>query len=244
MKKISTNSHKQEKRTSTSHHHVDAFQESLDNQNLTDVMKFLDIQEHTDEYSDEELEELFKDDDLKRDLESAACLKQSFSSSDSDDMDVSAEWQAFAKKHYRPAHQWRKIAAISIGVIITSGIIFAAVSLHRPRTEQTSALITDSAKVQKEQEKATSLTNSSKSDSTTIKTSEPTEVFDNVELESILNAMSQYYGKKVEYKSDAARHLHFHYEWNKRLSLEQNITVLNSFEHVDIVLEQDKIVVE
>lgn len=244
MKKISTNSPKHEKRTSTSHHHVDDFQESLDNLDLPDVMKFLDIQEHADEYSDEELEELFKDDDLKKDLESATCLKQSFSSSDSDDMDVSAEWQAFAKKHYRPAHQWRKIAAISIGVIITSGIIFAAVSLHHPRTEKAAVLITDSVKPQKEQGKATSLTLSSKPDSAAVKTSKTTEVFDNVELETILSAMSQYYGKEVEYKSETARHLHFHYEWNKKLSLEQNITVLNSFEHVNIVLDHDKMVVE
>lgn len=141
------------------------------------------------------------------------------------------------KEHFNPTN-------MSIGIIITSGIIFAAVSLHHSRTEQTPAIVADSIKAQKEQGKATSLPLSSKTDTTTVNASETIQVFDNVELENILSAMSQYYGKDVVYKSNSARHLHFHYEWNKMLSLEQNITVLNSFEHVNIVLEQDKIVVE
>ena len=232
MKKIITNIPSQE----------DDIQSSLHNQEQPDVEKFLDIQEHTYDYSDEELEELFNDSDLKKDLISAAILKQSYPSSD--DIDVSAEWQAFTKKHYHRTHQWRKIAAIFIGVVITSGIIFAAVSLHHPRSEQVSALVADSVKAHEEQGKASFMQLSSKTDTTSVNTSEATEVFDNVELETILTAMSQYYGKGVEYKSEDTRHLHFHYEWNKVLSLEQNITVLNSFEHVNIMLDHDKIVVE
>lgn len=201
---------------------------------------FLDIQEHVDDYSDEELEELFEDSDLEKELESAAMLKQNLSPSY--DIDVSAEWKNFAKKHYHSTHQWRKIAAISIGVIVTSGIILAAVSLHHPRSEQRSALVADSVKTQKEQKAISSP--SPKADTTAFKASEDIKVFDNVELEAILTAMSEYYGKEVEYKSDPARHLHFHYEWNKMQSLEQNITVLNSFDHVNIVLDDNKIVVE
>lgn len=232
MKKIITNTHNQE----------DDILSSLHNQEQTDVEKFLDIQEHIYDYSDEELEELFKDSNLKKDLKCAVMLKQSYPCSD--DIDVSSEWQAFAKKHYRPIHQWRKVAAIFFGIIVTSGIIFAAVSLHHPKSEQASAVVKDSQKAHEEQEKASSIQLTSKTDTTSVNTSEATKVFDNVELEVILTAMSQYYGKEVKYKSEGSRHLHFHYEWNKLLSLEQNIKVLNSFEHVNIMFENDMIIVE
>lgn len=232
MKKIITNTLNQE----------DDNQEHLHHQDMPNPERFLDIQEHIDDYSDEELEELFKDSNLAKDLESAAMLKQSLSPSD--DIDISAEWQDFAKKHYSPTHQWRKIAATSIGVIVTSGIILAAVSLRHPGREQTSALVADSVKTQVEQGKAIHSTLSSEQDTISTKGAESIEVFDNVELAGILAAMSQYYGKDVEYQTAAVRHLHFHYEWNKKLSLLQNIMVLNSFEHVNIKLEQDKIVVE
>ena len=243
MKKIITSDTKSEKGN----------RKFLDKQDITDAQDFLSIQEDVASYSDEELEGLFKNDsELAKDLDSAALLKQALSeqqehtsSSANDDIDISKEWKSFAKEHYRPSHQWRKIAAISIGVALTSGIIFAAVSLqHQENNNFSTARVADSTILSEKQDKNIPSTIQTKTDTTSTPTSDISEVFENVELEAILAAMSQYYGKEVEYKSETARHLHFHFEWNKKLSLAQNVSILNSFEHVNIQLDHDKIVVE
>ena len=250
MKKIITSDTKPEK---DSQKFLDN-QEIADQQDIADVQDFLSIQENVASYSDEELEGLFKNDsELAKDLDSAALLKQAlseqqehtFSSADDDIIDVSEEWKTFAKEHYRPSHQWRKIAAISIGVALTSGIIFATASLqHHRDIRPSTAVAADTTLSNGKPGKNISSTIQTNTDSTSVKASDTPKVFENVELEAILAAMSRYYGKEVEYKSETAKHLHFHFEWNKMLNLEQNIMVLNSFEHVNIVLDHDKIVVE
>ncbi len=249
MKKIITSDTKSEK----DNRNILDKQDMADVQDMADAQNFLNIQENVDSYSDEELEDIFQDNsELAKDLDGAALLKQALSeqqehvaSSADDDIDVSEEWKNFAEKHYRPSHQWRKIAAISIGVALTSGIIFAAVSLqHHESKNPSTALAADTTILSEKKNKNIPSTLQAKTDTTSTKTSDISEVFENVELEAILGAMSQYYGKEVEYKSETAKHLHFHFEWNKKLSLAQNILILNSFEHVNILLDHDKMVVE
>ena len=74
---------------------------------------FLDMQEHPENYSDEQLETMMDDLDQVPDVDSA--------------------WKKIEQKHVslkvRPLHRWQQIAAAIIGVVVISGIAIAAVYL-------------------------------------------------------------------------------------------------------------------
>ncbi len=131
----------------------------------------------------------------------------------------------------------RKIAASFIGVLLASGIAFAAIQVVRnistpkpqlPSTEQ----VIDTKPV-------TSLPiETVKADTIT---TEP-YVFNNVPLDSMLTAIAAAYGVGVEFENDAARELRFHFVWKREDSLSRVVEKLNTFEAVNIV-EEDKTLV-
>ncbi len=132
----------------------------------------------------------------------------------------------------------RKIAASFIGVLLASGIAFAAFQVVRnistpkpqlPSTEQA----TDKKPV-------TSLpANTIKAD---IIQSEP-YVFNNVPLDSMLTAIAAAYGVGVKFENESARELRFHFVWKREDSLDRVVEKLNTFEAVNIGMEDNKLVV-
>ena len=132
----------------------------------------------------------------------------------------------------------RKIAASFIGVLLASGIAFAAIQVVRnistpkpqlPSTEQ----VIDTKPV-------TSLP------ADTVKTDTiPTEpyVFNNVPLDSMLTAIAVAHNMQVEFENEAARHLRFHFVWKREDSLSRVVEKLNTFEAVNIGMEDKTLVV-
>ena len=131
----------------------------------------------------------------------------------------------------------RKIAASFIGVLLVSGIAFAAIQVVRnistpkpqqPTTEQTTDI-----------NPVTSLpADTVKADTISV---EP-YIFNNVPLDSMLTAIATAHGVGVEFENEAARHLRFHFVWKREDSLSRVVEKLNTFETVNIV-EEDKTLV-
>ena len=123
-------------------------------------------------------------------------------------------------------------------ILLASGIAFAAIQVVRnistpkpqlPSTEQA----TDKKPV-------TSLpANTIKAD---IIQSEP-YVFNNVPLDSMLTAIAAAHGVQVAFENDAARQLRFHFVWKREDSLTRVVEKLNTFEAVNIGMEDKKLVV-
>ena len=142
------------------------------------------------------------------------------------------------KSHFHIYLFSHKIAASFIGVLLASGIAFAAIQVVRnistpkpqlPSTEQ----VIDAKPV-------TSLP------ADTVKTDTiPTEpyVFNNVPLDSMLTAIAVAHNMQVEFKNDAARQLRFHFVWKREDSLSRVVEKLNTFEAVNIGMEDNKLVV-
>ena len=132
----------------------------------------------------------------------------------------------------------RKIAASFIGVLLASGIAFAAIQVVRnistpkpqlPSTEQ----VIDTKQV-------TSLP------ADTVKTDKiPTEpyVFNNVPLDSMLTAIAVAHNMQVEFENESARELRFHFVWKREDSLDRVVEKLNTFEAVNIGMEDKTLVV-
>ena len=170
-----------------------------------------------------------------------------------DTPDVEGEWEKFAASHseeleildegeYKPCLRAylapRKIAASFIGVLLASGIAFAAIQVVRnistpkpqlPSTEQ----VIDTKQV-------TSLP------ADTVKTDTiPTEpyVFNNVPLDSMLTAIAVAHNMQVEFENEAARQLRFHFVWKREDCLDRVVEKLNTFEAVNIGMEDRTLVV-
>ena len=80
---------------------------------------FRDMQEHPENYSDEQLERMMADIDSKP--------------------DIVATWARFEKKtSQHPSHHWLHIAAMFVGAIIVAGVAFAAVHILSPSNTQKS----------------------------------------------------------------------------------------------------------
>ena len=133
----------------------------------------------------------------------------------------------------------RKIAASFIGVLLASGIAFAAIQVVRnistpkpqqPTTEQTTDI-----------DPVTSLpADTVKADTISV---EP-YIFNNVPLDSMLTAIATAHGVGVEFENEAARHLRFHFVWKREDSLSRVVEKLNTFEAVNIGMEDKTLVVK
>ena len=215
----------------------------------------LELQEHSEQLTDEQLQQILADDEMRQLVQQLGLAKRAFKHDElnNDISDVDAEWEMFAACHAEdlgaldegePKSRFvlhlssHKIAASFIGVLLASGIAFAAIQIVRniyttkpqlPTTE----LVTDIKPV-------TSLP------ADTVKTDTiPIEpyIFNNVLLDSMLTAIATAYGVDVEFENDVARQLRFHFVWKREDSLSRVVEKLNTFEAVNIGMEDKKLVV-
>lgn len=68
-------------------------------------------------------------------------------------------------------------------------------------------------------------------------------IFNNVPLDSMLTAIAAVHGVQVEFENDAARELRFHFVWKREDSLSRVVEKLNTFEAVNIGMEDKTLVV-
>ena len=227
----------------------------------------LELQDHPEQLTDAQLQQILADDEMRQLVQQLGFAKRAFKHDalKNDTPDVDAEWEKFAASHaeeleildegerlrvgdgtsgiHKPRFVLRlathKIAASFIGVLLVSGIAFAAIQVVRnintsksqqPTTEQ----VIDTKPV-------TSLpADTVKTD--TIST-EP-YVFNNVPLDSMLTAIATAHGVGVEFENEAARELRFHFVWKREDSLSRVVEKLNTFEAVNIGMEDKTLVVK
>ena len=215
----------------------------------------LELQEHSEQLTDEQLQQILADDEMRQLVQQFGFAKRAFKydAIKNDTPDVDAEWEKFAASHAKALNALdegdrksrfvlrlatHKIAASFIGVLLASGIAFAAIQVVRnistpkpqlPTTEQATDI-----------EPVTSLpVDTVKADTIPV---EP-YIFNNVPLDSMLTAIAAAHGISVEFENDAARQLRFHFVWKREDSLLRVVEKLNTFEAVNIGMEDKKLVV-
>lgn len=182
---------------------------------------FLDMQEHPEKYSEEQLESIM--DELDR-------LP-----------DVYKAWHDFEENQYqitmRSSRRWLKVAASIICVIMASGIAFAAIhfvrhyqKLQTPEVEQTTYEKAPASIVPV--------------DITTDTIAVESRIFNNVSLDTMLNEIAGNYHLTVEFQREESRQLRFHFEWKFSESIDRVVERLNNFEAVNIICEPEKLIVK
>ena len=131
-----------------------------------------------------------------------------------------------------------KIAASFIGVLLVSGIAFAAIQIARhaqQNTPKAEEVISTS--------KPTSITPTDTLTTDTIATPQPI-IYDNIPLEKMLPEIAAHYHAKVTFVNEETRQLRFRFVWNPKKGLDQVVSDLNQFERLTVTLKDSQITVE
>ncbi len=215
----------------------------------------LELQDHPEQLTDEQLQQILEDDEMHQLVQQLGFAKRAFKHDviKNDTPDVDAEWEKFAANHaesldaleeggQKPRFALHlathKIAASFIGVLLASGIAFAAIQIVRNISTPKPQLPTT--------EQATNIEPITSLPADTVKTDTiPTEpyIFNNVPLDSVLTAIAIAHGVGVKFENDAARQLRFHFVWKREDSLTRVVEKLNTFEAVNIGIEDKTLVV-
>lgn len=198
------------------------------------IQLLLDMQEHPERFSEQALQTMLDDPEVRELMEATAQLKQAMMSDENNVNDVDAEWQRFAQTHLTEQKQersWLKIAATFIGILMMSGIAFAAIHIIHH--------VSNAGGKPQKPIRETTIANPHQLPEDTLKTdSIPPKVvrYDEATLEKILTDMADYYGLSLIWKSEEAKTLRLFYIWNKQQSAVEAIRSMNSFERIRLEL--------
>ena len=218
--------------------------------NQDKIELLLDIQEHPEKYSDEQLNSMLADDEeLAEMMEQLATTKRAMTKEEAEDeqLDMDALWQEFEDEHKlefdepetkRVSMPLRKIAAMFIGVALTAGVAFAAIqivrSVSKPAPEPTKIEAPAAPKAAQPDDEVPA---------DTVVAVKPV-VFDNVELAQIMAQIAAHYKAEVEIENEDAGAYRLYFEWNSQETLEHVVERLNRFESINIELNNNKMTVK
>lgn len=233
--------------------------------------KILDIIDHQEKYSDEEIREILQDEECRKLYQTmvevdSALLQQnlntqaSISHSPADALssnsslgnsspNIDEEWEKFSQKHQlqeasHPITSWRKLAASIAGFVLISGIAFAAIHTYIKRSQETTQVTADTHPEVIKSDSAKQV--AAKDSLTHPKPEKPVihKTFENVAFEQMISEIASYYDLQVKFENNEDKTLRLYYEWNSHSSIENIVKELNQFENVNIELQQNELIVK
>ena len=206
-------------------------------------LMLFDMQEYPEKYTDEQMEHLLADEEVKEFLRDLAMARMAGKKATPKKVDVDKAWKEFSNGSYRNR---MKIAASIVGIIFLSGVALAAV-------QNGWFILSSSDKVVEDKTVTQQIANPKQlaNDSLKAITTEPKDslnmnpvVFDNAELGTILMQMADFYNVKVEYMNANTQHVRLFFNWNKTKTLEQNLELLNAFDRIQIEYVEGTLIVK
>ena len=209
------------------------------NENIRQLLEMLD---NPDAYTEQEIQDIIhRDEDTHTAYRLMVEAKRSSRHRQHQNtVDVDAAWQRFNKELQPKQHDsgWMKIAASFIGILLVSGIAFAAIwSLipsPSPKGEGNGYMQT----------------------SDTVKHSTPLShrrggggeassvIYDNIPLEKMLPEIAAHYDVEVTFANEEVRGLRFRFVWNPQQGIDQVISDLNQFERLTVTSKDKQITVK
>ena len=220
--------------------------------------KILDIIDHQEKYSDEEIREILQDEECRK-LYQTMMEVDSALENPSPIINVDEEWEKFSQEHHlqeeatqnaaqkaasHPITSWRKLAASIVGFILISGIAFAAIHTYIKRSQEPTLVTADT---HPETMKSDSIKQIATKDSLPQPKPEKPAIhktFENVAFEQMISEIASYYDLQVKFENNEDKTLRLYYEWNSHSSIENIVKELNQFENVNIELQQNELIVK
>ena len=220
--------------------------------------KILDIIDHQEKYSDEEIREILQDEECRKLYQTMMEVDSALENS-SPIINVDEEWEKFSQEHHlqeeatqnaaqkaasHPITSWRKLAASIAGFVLISGIAFAAIHTYIKRSQEPTQVTADT---HPEVIKSDSAKQVAAQDSLTHPKPEKPAIhktFENVTFEQMISEIASYYDLQVKFENNEDKTLRLYYEWNSHSSIENIVKELNQFENVNIELQQNELIVK
>ena len=220
--------------------------------------KILDIIDHQEKYSDEEIREILQDEECRK-LYQTMMEVDSALENPSPIINVDEEWEKFSQEHHlqeeatqnaaqkaasHPITSWRKLAASIAGFVLISGIAFAAIHTFVKRSQEPTQVTADA---HPETIKSDSVKQVAEKDSLAHPKPEKPAIhktFENVAFEQMISEIASYYDLQVKFENNEDKTLRLYYEWNSHSSIENIVKELNQFENVNIELQQNELIVK
>lgn len=220
--------------------------------------KILDIIDHQEKYSDEEIREILQDEECRK-LYQTMMEVDSALENPSPIINVDEEWEKFCQKHQlqeeatqnaaqeaasHPITSWRKLAASIAGFVLISGIAFAAIHTYIKRSQEPTQVTADTHPEVINSDSAKQV--AAKDSLTHPKPEKPAihKTFENVAFEQMISEIASYYDLQVKFENNEDKTLRLYYEWNSHSSIENIVKELNQFENVNIELQQNELIVK
>ncbi len=217
------------------------------NENIRQLLEMLD---HPEAYTEQEIHDIInRNEDTRETYRLMVEAKRSSRNrQDETPVDVDAAWQRLHQRlqSKQRGRGWMKIAASFIGVLLVSGIAFAAIHIVRHYVGQdmpTPPQETEVA-VPHQQVALDDTVKVEKTDTIAPKATMEPVVFDNVPLEEMLPKIATHYDATVTFANDKARQLRFRFVWNPQQDIDQVVNDLSQFESLTVTLKDNQITVE
>ena len=209
------------------------------NDNIRQLLEMLD---NPEAYTEQEIQDIInRDEDTRETYRMMVEAKRSSRQRQANKpIDMDAAWENFNQKAQPKQHSygWMKIAASFIGVLLVSGIAFAAIQIVRyaqQNTPKTEEVINTP--------KPANVTPADTLTTETIAAPQPI-IYDNIPLEKMLPEIAAHYDANVTFINDEVRQLRFRFVWNPQKGIDQVVSDLNQFERLTVTLNDNQITVK
>lgn len=185
------------------------------------LMMLLRLMDEPERMTDEQLEELLADDEVRNAYNLMADCKKVYQKPHPQPLsDGRGEWLQIGRRF--------RIAAVFLGAVFLCGLAWAIMPrLISPHTDSPQSAQATTPLPHREGQGGGS----------------PVR-FDDVHLDSILTVVSAHYSKAVSYRNEEPRAMKLITTWNPDESLEAFIDHLNMFDYIHLTLQNDTIFVE
>ena len=199
------------------------------------LQRLLEMQDHPECYTEEEIRQQMADEECRQLYEQmvrgADAVVADATNGSSDHPVLRTTFLLRRGKKYL-------VAANIIGVLMLSGIAYAAIHIisnvgvnMKSQPQETQVL---SQQPQRPTQSIEEITDSIPQ----------TRIFENVPLDEVASELALYYNKVVDIQNAQAHDLRLYYKWERKDELESIVSDLNHFDHVNLVLEDDKLIVK
>lgn len=194
----------------------------------------LKMQNNPEQFAEEEIRQLMEDDECQQFYDQ---MVRAADSVFADDALFSSEDGVETAKERSLIPTIRKVAAALVGILMLSGIAYAAIHYIRnwEVKQQTEYTVTEQSVNQEAKETRMS------PDSTVV--TQP-KTFENVPLKNIVEEIAAYHHLTVEVRNGEAAALRLYYPWNPKMAFRQVVEELNRFEKVQLIVKENVIIIE
>jgi len=202
------------------------------------MKRLLEVQEHPERYTDEEIRQLMADEECQRLYEQMVRATDAmFADQPSKGQEGCDVADITSRQSPRAMAVLTKVAAVFVGLLMLSGIAYATIHIvqHHAYGSPASPAQETSTTTRQGQQKARQ-----EPDSTAL---QPV-VFADAELHQILSEIATFYHCETVYRNERVKHIRLYFTWDKTAPIDDIVGTFNKFEQLNITLENRKLIVE